>query len=117
MTTAAAGRTICRLVCLKDFRQPHALQQLSAKLANGSAAFPGCCTQQQGLLQLQQRSVITVPVQNGKVARAMRTLSRTVHADNLHKLWRDKQVCMRLALCCVCSSLRSLHRVQRTRAM
>lgn len=95
MTTTAAGRTVCRLVCLKDFRQPHALQQLSAKSANGSATFPGCCVQQQGL---QQRGVITVPVQNGKVARAMRALSRTVHADNLHKLWRDKQVCTRLAV-------------------
>ena len=103
MTAAAAGRTICRLVCLENFRQPRAIQQLSAKLANGTATLPGCCIQQQGLLQVQQRGIITVPVQNGKVARAMRTLSRTVHADNLHKLWRDKLVCTWLALWCMCS--------------
>jgi ribosomal protein S21 len=39
----------------------------------------------------QSRTAITVPVQNNKVPRALRRLTRTIYGDRLLQEWRDRQ--------------------------
>lgn len=97
MATAASRRigALSRLISLRDFVQPAAIQQ---PFIRGSAAPLGTQSQWQGLAQPQlsqsdqRRGVVTIRVENGKVARAMRNLVRTLWADKLPEVMRARQV-------------------------
>lgn len=80
---------------LRDFVQPAALQQ---PLICSFTAPLGANSQWQGitLLQLlqsdQRRGIVNIPVENGKVARALRNMTRTLWNESLPEQIRSRQV-------------------------
>ncbi len=121
MAAAAATRhgAVCRLISLADFGQPLGFKQLRSTLMR-PASLLSCHAQQQDshLLQRQhqhqqRRGVISVPVQKGKVARAMRALNRFMYADNVQKLLRDKEVYTKPAKQRVIDAKEAKQRIQR----
>jgi len=79
---------------LRDFVQPAALQQ---PLICSFTAPLGANSQWQGitLLQLlqsdQRRGIVNIPVENGKVARALRNMTRTLWNESLPEQIRSRQ--------------------------
>lgn len=78
-----------RLISLQSFAP--AGTQTGASLAGLQSLSPALPQAAQQLQAQQQRGVITVPVQNNKVSKALRTLTRTVFADQLIKEWRGRE--------------------------
>ncbi len=67
------------------------LQSFAPAGTQAGASLAGLQSAAQQLQAQQQRGVITVPVQNNKVSKALRNLTRTVFADQLIKEWRGRE--------------------------
>ena len=84
-----------RLISLRSFApvQASLVQPSAVVCASSSAVGPALshAALQQQLHAEQRRGVISVPVQNNKLSRAMRNMSRTIFGDQLLKEWRGRE--------------------------
>ena len=78
-----------RLVSLQSFQSVPALAQACARMGGGGVQLP---TVAASVASAQQaRTVISAPVQNNKIGKAMRTITRRVFADGILTKWRAQE--------------------------
>ena len=80
-----------RLISLQSFQSVPALAQAcaAARIAGGGAQLSNVFT---SVASTQQtRTVISAPVQNNKIGKAMRTITRRVFADGILTKWRAQE--------------------------
>jgi ribosomal protein S21 len=88
----ALRQAYTRFISLRNFAPTAAAAVAVSTVGLSHAASPLLVSPAAQLPTLQQsRTAITVPVQNNKVPRALRRLTRTIYGDRLLQEWRDRQ--------------------------
>lgn len=88
----ALRQAYTKFISLRNFAPATTAAKAVSTAGLPHAASPLLAAPATQLLTPQQsRTAITVPVQNNKVPRALRRLTRTIYGDRLLQEWRDRQ--------------------------
>ena len=89
----ALRQAYTKLISLRNFAPATtaALAVSTSGLPHAASSLLASPATQLSTPQQQSRTAITVPVQNNKVPRALRRLTRTIYGDRLLQEWRDRQ--------------------------